>query len=86
MTTQPPRLGLLRWLVRELSSDDEDMIAFIANLPDADDDDAQALLEELATQPTEAPSGPLRSQYQTGSQLVRPRDAIRILDTSRATF
>ena|ERR1700733_9526868 len=86
MTTQPPRLGLLRWLLRELSSDDEDMIAFVAGLPDADDDDAQALLEELSAQPTELASGPLRSQYQTGTQLLFPKDAIRVLDTSRATF
>lgn len=86
MLTLPPRLGLLRWLLRELSTDDEDMIAFVASLPDGDDDDAQALLEELAAPRVEAATGALRADYQTRKQLLRPRDALRALDISRATF
>ena len=45
----PTKLALLRWSLRELSTDDEDMIAFVPSLTDANDDDLQALLEELAT-------------------------------------
>ncbi len=80
------KIGLLRWLLRELSTDDEDMIAFVANLPDADDDDLQALLEELVTQQTEPQPAPLRAEYQTDKQFVPPTDARRIIDISRATF
>ena len=54
MLARPPKLGLFRWLQRELSTDDEDMIAFVAGFPDSDDDDAQALLEELAALQIEA--------------------------------
>jgi predicted DNA-binding transcriptional regulator AlpA len=86
MPGQPRRLGLLRWLLRELSTDDEDMIAFVAGLPDADDDDLQALAEELAASPIEATLAPLRAEYQNDKQLVPPADARRVLDIPRATF
>jgi predicted DNA-binding transcriptional regulator AlpA len=82
----PRKLGLLRWLLRKLSTDDEDMIAFVASLPDADDDDLQALLEELATPQTEATPAPLRVEYQTGKQLIPPTEARRILNLPRAIF
>ena len=80
-----PKLGLLRWLLRELSTDDEDMIAFVASLPDADDDDLQALLEELATPKAEATPAPLRAEYQDDKQLIPLADA-PLLNIPRATF
>jgi predicted DNA-binding transcriptional regulator AlpA len=86
MLAPPRKLGLLRWLLRELSTDDEDMIAFVASLPNADDDDRQALLEELAIPQTEATPTPLRAEYQDGRQLVPSTDARRILNIPRATF
>ena len=86
MLTPSPRLALLRWLLRELSTDDEDMIALVASLADSDDDDAQALLDELAAQRTEAATRPLRADYQDGKQLLGPRDALRVLKMPRASF
>jgi predicted DNA-binding transcriptional regulator AlpA len=86
MVTLSPRLELLRWLLRELSTDDEDMIALVASLPDADDDDAQALLDELAAPRTVAAARPLRADYQDGRQLLGPRTALRVLKISRASF
>ena len=83
-STAPP--ALLRWLLRELSTDHEDMIAFVTSLPDAGDDDSQALLEELVAQENEAALGPLRADYQDGKQLLRPREALRALEISRASF
>jgi predicted DNA-binding transcriptional regulator AlpA len=82
----PPRLGLLRWLLRELSTDDEDMIAFVSSLPNADDDDLQALLEALAVPQADARPAPLRAEYQNDKQLVPPADARRLLSVPRATF
>src|SRR5436190_15260429 len=79
------RLGLLRWLLRELSIDDEDMIAFVASLPDADDDDLQALVEALEAPGTEATSVGLRAEHEDDNQLVVPIDARRILNLSGAT-
>ena len=80
------KFGLLRWLLRELSTDDEDMVAFVASLPDADDDDLQALLEELVTQKAEATPAPLRAEYRNDKQLIPPTDARRILNIPRAIF
>jgi predicted DNA-binding transcriptional regulator AlpA len=85
MLTVTLQRTLLRWLLRELSTDHEDMIAFIRGL-DADDDDAQALLEELAAPPAESATGPLRAEYQDGTQLLRPTEALRALNLSRASF
>ena len=81
-----PRLGLLRWLLRELSTDDEDMIALVASLPDSDDDDSQALLDELAAPRIKTATRPLRAEYQDGKQLLGPRDALRVLKIPRASF
>jgi predicted DNA-binding transcriptional regulator AlpA len=81
-----PRLGLLRWLLRELSTDSEDMIAFVASLRDGDDDDKQALLEELASAQSKVEIAPLRADYQDGKQLLGPKEALRILSISRAGF
>jgi predicted DNA-binding transcriptional regulator AlpA len=86
MLTRSPRLELLRWLLRELSTDDEDMIALVSSLPDSDDDDGQALLDELAALRTEAAIRPMRAEYQDGKQLLGPRDALRMLRISRASF
>jgi predicted DNA-binding transcriptional regulator AlpA len=86
MVTLSPRLELLRWSLRELSTDDEDMIALVASLPDADDDDAQALLDELAAPRIVAATRPLRADFQDGKQLLGPRDALRVLRISRASF
>lgn len=86
MFALPRRLGLLRWLLRELSTDDEDMIALVGSLPDADDDDLQALLEELAAPQAQATPAPLRAEYQDDKQLVPATDARRILNIPRATF
>jgi predicted DNA-binding transcriptional regulator AlpA len=86
MLTLSPRLGLLRWLLRELSTDDEDMIALVASLPDSDDDDGQALLDELAAPRAEAAIRPLRAEYRGGKQLLGPRDALRVLGIPRASF
>jgi predicted DNA-binding transcriptional regulator AlpA len=86
MLALPRKSDLLRWLLRELSTDDEDMIAFVASLPDSDDDDFQALLDALAAPRTEPRPAPLRSEYQTDKQLVPPADARRILNIPRATF
>jgi hypothetical protein len=80
------KLELLRWLLRELSTDDEDMIAFVASLSDADDDDLQALLEEFAAPKAEATPAPLPAEYQNDKQLIPPTDARRILNIPRATF
>ena len=85
LTWTSPR-ALLRWLLRELSTDHEDMIAFVTTLPDADDDDAQALLDELSAQQTEPTIGPLRADYQNGKQLLLPPEALRVLSISRASF
>lgn len=79
-------LGLLRWSLRELSTDDEDMIALVAALPEADDDDLQALTEELTRLRTSASPAPLRAEYKDNKQLVRLADARRILNVPRATF
>lgn len=86
MLALPRKLGLLRWLLRELSTDDEDMIAFVASMPDADDDDLQALLEELATPKEKTTPAPLRAEYRNDKQLVPPTDARRVLNIPRATF
>ena len=80
------RRTLLRWLLRELSTDDEDMIGLIRALPGADDEDAQALLEELAAPRVEASVAPIRAEYQHGSQLLAPLDASRTLSISRSSF
>jgi hypothetical protein len=66
-------VGITRWLLRELSTDYEDMIALVASLADADDDDAQALLNELAAPRTVAATGPLRADYQDGKRLLVDR-------------
>jgi predicted DNA-binding transcriptional regulator AlpA len=85
--TELSRRSLLRWLLRELSTDDEDMIAFIRSLDDSDEDDAQLLLEALAVPPAEpAVAGPLEADYQTESQLLDPAATLRLLDLPRATF
>jgi predicted DNA-binding transcriptional regulator AlpA len=85
--TATARRSLLRWLLRELSTDDEDMIAFFHSLLDSDEEDAQFLLEELANPQTRGPAaGPLEADYQTESQLLLPADALRLVDVSRATF
>jgi predicted DNA-binding transcriptional regulator AlpA len=84
--TELARRGLLRWLLRGLSTDDEDMIAFVRSLSDGDEDDAQLLLEALAIQPTEAAVGPLEADYQHESQLLDPAATMRLLDLPRATF
>jgi hypothetical protein len=81
----PAKLGLLRWSLRELSTDDEDMIAFVASLPDPNDDDLQALLEELAIPKAEATPAPLRAEYQNDKQLIPLADARRVLNIPRAT-
>jgi len=78
--------GLLRWLLRELSTDEEDMIAFVTSVADSDDDDAQALLEELALYRSEATPGPPRALYQDERQLIKPREALLALDIPRASF
>ncbi len=79
--------SLYRWLLRELSTDDEDMIAFVHSLPDGDEEDAQVLLEELATpRPRREIAGPLEADYQTESQLLPPAAALRLLHVPRATF
>jgi len=78
--------GLLRWLLRELSTDDEDMMAFVSSLPDADDDDLQALLEELAFPRAEGAPAPLRADYQNDKQLLPPTEARRVLNVPRNTF
>lgn len=78
--------GLLRWLLRELSTDLEDMIALVRDLPESDDEDAQALLEELSNPRPEATVGPLLADYQGDRQLLGPRDAMRLLSIPRATF
>lgn len=85
--TELARRSLLRWLLRELSTDDEDMIAFVRSLDDSDEDDAQALLEALAVPAAEGSStGPLEADYQRESQLLDPAAAMRLLDLPRATF
>jgi predicted DNA-binding transcriptional regulator AlpA len=86
MFASPPHRDLLRWLLRELSTDPEDMIIFVASLPDADDDDAQALLEEINTSRAADAPGPLRALYQDGSQLLGPTEAMAILNIPRASF
>ena len=86
MPAVPGKAELLRWLLRELSTDNEDMIAFAASLPDPDDDDLQALAEELATPRAEPRPAPLRSEYRNEKQLVSPTDARHILNIPRATF
>lgn len=77
---------LLRWLLRELSTDDEDMIALVRGAGQSDDDDAQALLEELVGPQRVAGRGPLRVVYRDERQLVGPVDAVRMLDLTRSTF
>jgi len=72
--------------LRELSTDAEDMIAFVRGLPESDDDDAQALLEELSTARPDAAIGPLRADYQRDRQLLGPRDTLRMLGIPRPTF
>jgi predicted DNA-binding transcriptional regulator AlpA len=84
--TVTSRRGLLRWLLRELSTDDEDMIAFVGAMPDSDEEDAQVLLEELASLRPERTVGPLEADYQSERQVLAPADAVRLLDVSRATF
>jgi predicted DNA-binding transcriptional regulator AlpA len=83
--TEPSR-ALLRWLLRELSTDHEDMIGFASSLADGDDDDAQAFLDELAAPATHGLTGPLRAEYQDGKQFLGPREALRALELSRASF
>jgi predicted DNA-binding transcriptional regulator AlpA len=80
------KLGLLRWLLRQLSTDEEDMIAFVAALPEADDDDLQALTEELTNPRTDASPKPLRAEYKDDKQLVPPGDARRILNIPRTAL
>jgi predicted DNA-binding transcriptional regulator AlpA len=82
---QSPR-QLLRWLLRELSTDDEDMIALVRAAGESDDDDAQALVEELASSLRITGRGPLRVVYRDGRQLIGPADAARMLDLTRVTF
>ena len=86
MFTHTLQRSLLRWLLCELSTDCEDMIAFVRSLPDCDDDDAQALLEELNATPKEVVNGPLVANYQDGKQLLLPREAMRTLELSRPLF
>jgi predicted DNA-binding transcriptional regulator AlpA len=81
----PPR-PLLRWLLRELSTDEEDMIAFAADVADHDDDDAQALLEEIASPRPQREPGPLQAAYQDGNRLLGPAEAIKVINISRASF
>ena len=80
------QLGVLRWLLRELSTDQEDMIAFVQSLPETDDEDAQALLEELNSPRPAARVGPILADYQRDRQLLGPSDALRLLRIPRATF
>lgn len=84
--TELARRSLLRWLLRELSTDDEDMMAFVSSLSDGDEDDAQLLLEALAMPPAEDAIGPLEADYQHESQLLDPVATMRLLDLPRATF
>jgi predicted DNA-binding transcriptional regulator AlpA len=83
--TLRPR-ALLRWLLLELSTDNEDMIALVRNLSESDDDDAQALLEELVSERPEIVHGPVQVAYQDGRQLIGPADAARMLNLPRAIF
>jgi predicted DNA-binding transcriptional regulator AlpA len=78
--------GLLRWLLRELSTDEADMIELAGSIADSDDDDAQALLDELATQRLASPAGPLESVYRDGSQLLGPLEAVKAINIPRASF
>lgn len=85
-TRMKPGRVLLRWLLRELSTDTEDMIALVDDLPESDDDDAQSLLEELVSdQPTKDP-GPVQVAYRDGRQLLGPAQAVQTLNLTRATF
>ena len=86
MFTSPDHRALLRWLLRELSTDNEDMIAFVDSIVEADDDDAQALLDELATPPPRTPTGALQTVYQDRRQIIRPREALRALNMPRASL
>jgi predicted DNA-binding transcriptional regulator AlpA len=82
---KPDRV-LLRWLLRELSTDAEDMIALVDDMPESDDDDAQALLEELVSVRPEKTLGPIQVEYRDGKQLLGPADAAQMLNLTRATF
>jgi predicted DNA-binding transcriptional regulator AlpA len=84
--TELARRSLLRWLLRELSTDDEDMIALVQSLIDGDEDDAQLLLEALAIPPAEDAVGRLEADYQHESQLLDPGATMRLLGLPRATF
>ena len=84
--TELARRGLLRWLLRALSTDDEDMIALVRSLGDGDEDDAQLLLEALAIPLAAGTLGPLEADYQHENQLLDPAATMRLLDLSRATF
>jgi len=84
--TELARRGLLRWLLRELSTDDEDMIALVRSLGEGDEDDAQLLLEALAIPPAAGALGPLEADYQHENQLLDPAATMRLLDLSRAAF
>jgi len=77
---------MLRWLLRELSTDVADMMAFATSLGECDDEDAQALLEELLVERMVAPVGPLQTVYKSETQVIRPHDVVLTLDIPRASF
>ena len=85
-TRMKPGRVLLRWLLRELSTDTEDMIALVDGMPESDDDDAQALLEELVSVQPEKARGLIQVAYRDGRQLLGPADAAQMLNLTRATF
>ena len=80
------RLGLLSWLLCELSTDEADLIAFFESLTGSDDDDAQAFHAALAHTRPDSFKGPLRAAYQDGKQLLAPREALRTLNIPRSSF
>jgi len=86
MALLPPRLTLLAWLLRELSTDEEDMIGLIASLPEGDEDDQEALSLALGAPQQEAAGFMTRADYQSGEQLLRPKEALRMLNVPRASF
>ena len=77
---------LLRWLLRELSTDEDDMIALAGSIADSDDDDAQALLDELAIVRAASSAAPLESVYQHANQLLGPMEAVKAINIPRASF
>jgi predicted DNA-binding transcriptional regulator AlpA len=77
---------LLRALFRELSSDDDDMMALLDSLPDAEPDDRQAFIAELTQPKIRIPRIRTKAVFHSSDRVMGPAEALRALGVPRTTF